>query len=216
MELLRRFLENELRIEADTFIPQFQKYETALLDWNERINLVSRKTRTIEEHILNSIFFLSKADISGAASLADIGTGGGFPGIPLKIILPMIRVTLIDSIRKKITALDGIIAEAGFTGINTVCSRVESLANVSEYRESLDVITAKAVAPLDKLYEWSAKLLATNGRMIFIKGGDIDEELADLKKITGNSIIEVVTFDFDPVYGIEDKKTVIINKSSES
>lgn len=213
MELLRRFLENELRIDPDTLIPQFQKYETALLDWNERINLVSRKTRTIEEHILNSIFFLSKVDISGTASLVDIGTGGGFPGIPLNILIPKIRVTLVDSIRKKITALDGIIDRAGFTGINTVCSRVEDLTGVSEFRNSFDVITAKAVAPLDKLYDWSTALLAPNARMIFIKGGDLEKEIADLRKISGNSTIEVVTFDFDPAYGIEDKKTVIINKS---
>ncbi len=213
MEILRRFLANELGIDPDTIIGQFQKYETALLDWNERINLVSRKTHSIEEHILNSIFFLSKADISETVSLADIGTGGGFPGIPLKILFPKIEVTLIDSIRKKITALDGIIGQAGFTGINTVCSRVEYLAGQSEFRSSFDVITAKAVAPLHKLYEWSAELLAPNGRMIFIKGGDIVKELNDLKKISGKNSVEVVTFEFDPVYGIEDKKTVIINKS---
>lgn len=213
MELLRRFLANELGIDPDTIIGQFQKYETALLDWNERINLVSRKTHSIEEHILNSIFFLSKADISETVSLADIGTGGGFPGIPLKILFPKIGVTLIDSIRKKITALDGIIEQAGFTGINTVCSRVEYLAGQNEFRSSFDVITAKAVAPLYKLYEWSAELLAPNGRMIFIKGGDIVKELNDLKKISGKNSVEVVTFEFDPVYGIEDKKTVIINKS---
>ena len=213
MVLLKRFLKNELGIDPDAVIPEFQKYEKALLEWNEKINLVSRKTISIEEHILNSIFFLSKIDISEVESLADIGTGGGFPGIPLKILFPEIRVTLIDSIRKKINALDGIIGQTGFTGINTVCSRVEYLAGVKKYRNSFDVITAKAVAPLDKLYEWSTDLASPDARMIFIKGGVIDNELNDLKTISGKKNIDVVTFDFDPEYGIEDKKTVIIKSS---
>ena len=213
MELLKKFLKEELGIDPESKIPEFQKYESALLEWNNKINLVSRKTESIEEHILNSIFFLKKIDIRNVFTLADIGTGGGFPGIPLKILYPNIRVTLIDSIRKKITALEDIIRQLGIDGIEAVCSRAEDLGKRKEFRRSFEAVTAKAVAPLDKLYEWSKDLLADNGKMIFIKGGDTEGELLELKKHSGKITIEEMKFQFDPVYPIEDKKIIIINNS---
>lgn len=214
MELLKKFLKDELGIDPENKIPEFQKYESALLEWNNKINLVSRKTESIEEHILNSIFFLKKIDVSNVFSLADIGTGGGFPGIPLKILYPNIRVTLVDSIRKKITALEDIIKQLGIDGIEAVCSRAEDLGKRKEFRRSFEAVTAKAVAPLDKLYEWSKDLLADNGKMIFIKGGDTEGELLELKKHSVKITIEEVRFQFDPVYPIEDKKIITINNSS--
>jgi 16S rRNA (guanine527-N7)-methyltransferase len=215
MELLKKFLKEELGIDPETKIPEFQKYESALLDWNIKINLVSRKTESIEEHILNSIFFLKKIDISNIFSLADIGTGGGFPGIPLKILYPNIRVTLVDSIRKKITALEDIIKQLGIDGIEAVCSRAEDLGKRKEFRRSFEAVTAKAVAPLDKLYEWSKDLLADNGKMIFIKGGDTEGELLELKKHSDKITIEEVRFQFDTAYPIEDKKVITINNISK-
>ncbi|MBK9225709.1 MAG: 16S rRNA (guanine(527)-N(7))-methyltransferase RsmG [Ignavibacteria bacterium] len=216
MKLLRKFLKDELGIDPENKIAEFQKYESALLEWNNKINLVSRKTESIEEHILNSIFFLKKINIRNVFSLADIGTGGGFPGIPIKILYPNIRVTLVDSIRKKITALEDIIRQLGIDGIEAVCSRAEDLGKHKEFRRSFEAVTAKAVAPLDKLYEWSKDLLANNGRMIFIKGGDTEGELLELKKHSGKITIEEVKFQFDPVYPIEDKKIITINNSSRS
>jgi 16S rRNA (guanine527-N7)-methyltransferase len=215
MELLKQFLKDELGMDPENKIPEFQKYESALLEWNNKINLVSRKSESIEEHILNSIFFLKKIDISNVFSLADIGTGGGFPGIPLKILYPKIQVTLVDSIRKKITAVEDIIRQLGFDGIEAVCSRAEDLGKKKEFGRSFEVVTAKAVAPLDKLYEWSKDLLAQNGKMIFIKGGDTEGELLELKKHSGNIKIDEMRFQFDPVYPIQDKRIITINNSSK-
>ncbi len=215
MELLKQFLKDELGMDPESKIPEFQKYEAALLEWNTKINLVSRKTESIEEHILNSIFFLKKIDISNVFTLADIGTGGGFPGIPLKILYPKIQVTLVDSIRKKITAVEDMIRQLGFDGIEAVCSRAEDLGKRKEFRRSFEAVTAKAVAPLDKLYEWSKDLLADNGKMFFIKGGDTEGELLELKKHSGNIKIDEMRFQFDPVYPIQDKRIITINNSSK-
>ena len=90
MKSLSVFLEKELYItNTNVLISQFEKYEELLLNWNKKLNLVSRKTTSIEEHILNSIFFLTKYKFNGNENIIDIGTGGGFPGIPLKIIYPI-------------------------------------------------------------------------------------------------------------------------------
>ena len=158
---------------------------------------------------------MKKIDIINVFTLADIGTGGGFPGIPLKILYPNIRVTLVDSIRKKITAVEDMIRQLGFDGIEAVCSRAEDLGKRKEFRRSFEAVTAKAVAPLDKLYEWSKDLLADNGKMFFIKGGDTEGELLELKKHSGNIKIDEMRFQFDPVYPIQDKRIITINNSSK-
>ncbi|MEZ4821729.1 MAG: RsmG family class I SAM-dependent methyltransferase [Ignavibacteria bacterium] len=114
MNLLKKFLNDELHLDAEIYIEQFIKYETLLLDWNKKINLISRKSTSIEDHILNSIFFLTRYDISGIRSLVDIGTGGGFPGIPLKILYPDLEMVLLDSIRKKIIVVEDIAEQMNF------------------------------------------------------------------------------------------------------
>lgn len=212
MKLLERFLKDELGIDPKYMIPAFYEFESRLLEWNTRMNLVSRKTGSIESHILNSVFFLREVKLSGNEKLADIGTGGGFPGIPLKIVLPGLKVTLIDSIRKKITAVESVTESLGMKDIAAVCSRAEKLAENPEFRNSFDLITAKAVAPLKDLYIWSSGLLSENGRMIFIKGGDTKAELGDLRRHAKGIHIQETKFDFDPVYGIEDKKVFTIFK----
>jgi 16S rRNA (guanine527-N7)-methyltransferase len=213
MERLTRFLKNELGLDAEKIMPLFEDYQRLLLEWNSRINLVSRKTESIEDHILNSIFFLSKTDLSRVHKLADIGTGGGFPGIPLKMIFPEIEVTLIDSIRKKIVAVEDIVERLGLKKITAVCARAEELGSSEKFRKKFDVVAAKAVAQLDILFTWCADLTANSGRMIFIKGGDTEEELTSLKKILRNYKAEEVNFGFDSDYRIEQKKIFIIKKA---
>lgn len=211
MNRLRSFLTDELKLNAEELMPAFENYQRLLLEWNEKINLVSRKTESIEDHLLNSIFFLSQSELGDFHELADIGTGGGFPGVPLKLIYPKMRVTLIDSVRKKTVAIESIAAAMKLDGVQTVCSRAEELAESNEFRGRFDVITAKAVAPLDKLFKWSRNLLAEEGRMIFIKGGDTNEEEARLRPALKGFESDVMKFSFDPEYGIHDKKIFIIH-----
>ena len=211
MKILSVFLEKELCItNTDDLISQFEKYEELLLDWNQKLNLVSRKTTSIEEHILNSIFFLTKYKLDENEKLIDIGTGGGFPGIPLKILYPDLKLTLSDSINKKVKALDDIVVKMNFKETKTVCSRAEDLSNKKDYSKKFDIVISKTVAPLDKLYKWGRGFLTENGKAICIKGGDILDEINSFRRKNQNMKFNVIDYRFDSVYNIEDKKIVVI------
>lgn len=214
MKLLKKFLENELGLEPELFVDQFREYEKLLLEWNKKINLVSRKTESIEEHILNSIFFLKKYKFEKVREVVDIGTGGGFPGIPLKILYPEIEITLIDSIQKKTAALEDIVRNRKLKKVKVISGRAEEISENKIFRKKYDIVISKAVAPLDKLFLWGKDLLNIKGEMLCIKGGDLTDELKSLKEMNNKNNFkfnaEVVNFDFDSTYKIEDKKLVII------
>jgi len=211
MDLVKRFLENELQLNPEEYLDKFILYEKLLLEWNAKVNLISRKSPKIEEHILNSIFFLTKYKFDKITSIADIGTGGGFPGIPLKIMFPEIEFVLIDSIQKKISAVNDIIEKMDLKKLKGVCGRAEKISEESMYKEKFDVIISKAVAPLDELYIWGEAFLNNGGKMLCIKGGNIEVEMNSLKKLKYKFQVKIINFDFEESYKIEDKKLVIIN-----
>jgi len=213
MNLLKKFLSDELHLNPEIYLSDFMKYEKLLLEWNTKINLVSRKTNSIEDHIVNSIFFLTKFNFENVKSIADIGTGGGFPGIPLKILYPGLKLLLVDSIQKKINVLNDIIEKMGLKNTDAVCGRAEIVSEEAKYMNKFDCVISKAVAGLDKLYEWGNGFLNDKGTMICIKGGDIEKEITELNKMRYNFKVEVINFDFEKEYGIEDKKIVIITQS---
>jgi 16S rRNA (guanine527-N7)-methyltransferase len=210
MQTLKLFLGKELNIKDDKIIDKFRNYNKLILEWNSKINLVSRKTTSIESHILNSIFFLTKYSIPQNSRIIDIGTGGGFPGIPLKFLRNDLNITLLDSIQKKINAVTDITFKLGLKEIHSICGRAEDLAEKKEYSKKFDIVIAKSVSSLDNLYSWSIKLVKDKGKMIFIKGGDIKEEISALRNKYKNVNCEIIEFEFDDIYGIEDKKIVII------
>ncbi|MBK8981767.1 MAG: 16S rRNA (guanine(527)-N(7))-methyltransferase RsmG [Ignavibacteria bacterium] len=210
MEKLAKFLSEELHTDPDLYMDKFYLYQEKLLTRNKSVNLISRKSESIEEHILNSVFFLKKFKLNKKSKIADIGTGGGFPGIPLKILYPETSVTLIDSVLKKIKMLDEIINEIEFKELKAVWARAEELSQKPGYKNKFDYVISKAVADLNKLFLWGNKFLIKNGVMICIKGGDINSEIESLKSLNEKINIEVINFEFDPVYNIEDKKIVII------
>lgn len=210
MEILKKFLEKELRPDYSKYYEKFTLYNKLLLDWNTKINLISRNSLSIETQVLNSIFFLTKYKLQDNAVIIDVGTGGGFPGIPLKILKSDLSLLLNDSINKKVTALKDIVKNLELDNTEAVCNRAEMLSNEEAYKSRFDIVIAKSVATLDKLYLWTKGLLKHNGEMIFIKGGDIREELNTLEKKFKGIDIGVIEYDFEDIYKIEDKKIVII------
>ncbi len=210
MDLLKRFLSDELHLDPENYLKKFDLYENLLLDWNKKINLISRKSESIEDHILNSIFFLTKYKFDNINSLADIGTGGGFPGIPLKILFPDLRIYLVDSIQKKVNVLNDIIEKMKLKNIETVCGRAGDVSKDKLYYNKLDCVISKAVSSLDNLYEWGNGFLKPEGEMLCIKGGDVSEELRKLNEMKYKINTEVINFGFMPAYDIEDKKLIII------
>jgi len=213
MKILEKFLRDELNIKDESVFRKFELYNRLLLEWNSKINLISRNSESIEAQVLNSIFFLTKYPIPSGSKLADIGTGGGFPGIPLKILDGSLKILMADSIQKKTNAVTDMVKNLGLKNADTICGRAETISREIPYIRKFDFVTAKSVATLDKLYSWTKNFLKDKGEMIFIKGGDISEELKILGKKEKSISVKVIEYNFDSSYGIEDKKIVIIRSA---
>lgn len=160
------------------------RFHNELQTWNKRINMISRQDldNVYERHILHSLTILKYATIAPKARCLDVGTGGGFPGIPLKIALPELRMLLVDSIAKKLKTAGMFAQHTGLRHFEAKTIRAETLADTKEYLAAFDVITARAVAPLVQLVSWVERLLKPDGQMLFLKGGDLAEEIADAVK----------------------------------
>ncbi len=166
---------------------QFEKLGELYRSWNERINVISRKDidSLYEKHILHSLAIAAIFDFSAGKDLqiADIGTGGGFPGIPLAIMFPEVQFTLVDSIGKKLKVVEAVKEGTGLSNVKTIHSRAEEITP-----NKYDFVISRAVAPLKDLWTWGKPLLRggrkleefKNG-MIFLKGGDLSQEISDSK-----------------------------------
>ncbi len=209
MLLLKSFLSEELKISGDDIYNKFLEYDELLIEWNKKINLISRKMTSIESNVLTSIFFLKKFDTKKYLKIIDIGTGGGFPGVPLAIMFPEIKFILVDSVKKKIIALSDIVNKAGIKNVECICGRAEEVSKMKNHFHKYDIVVSKSVSTLFNLFNWGKYFISKNGLMLCIKGGDLKEELAELRKVK-NIQVEVLNFDFETDYHIEDKKLVII------
>lgn len=163
---------------------QFERYIGELQYWNEKINLVSRKDmeNLIEHHIMHSLSIVKYFDFKEKAKILDIGTGGGLPGIPVAIACPHVKMTLCDSMAKKVKVTEMFAKHTGIKTIRTIRERVEDLANEQRYKGYMDAVIARGVARLVLLATWSKPLLTPNGEMIFLKGGDLSGEIAEAKE----------------------------------
>jgi 16S rRNA (guanine527-N7)-methyltransferase len=208
-----------------------ERYKNLLLDWNGKINLVSRKDEKNiwTSHILHCLSPLFRLNIVKGARIADIGTGGGMPGIPIKIVRPDLYVLCVDSTAKKIKAVAAMIHDLGLKEIETVWGRAEDLGTRSEYLHKFDFITARAVAPLADLLLWTADFLKKRSTTVgekslegsvdpgppaflVYKGGDISGEIEEAKKgHTGLKIFSIeLAFEGADIF-FNDKKLLIIH-----
>ena len=173
---------NEFNIEiSDNQLEKFDKYMQLLLEWNEKINL----TAIIEpdevkiKHFLDSLTVLKY--INDEDKVIDIGTGAGFPGIPLKIMKPDAKITLLDSLNKRINFLNLVIEELELKNIEAIHGRAEEFARNKQYREKYDVAVSRAVANLSTLTEYMLPFVKVGGRCICMKGANLKEELDKAK-----------------------------------
>ncbi|MCX7929860.1 MAG: 16S rRNA (guanine(527)-N(7))-methyltransferase RsmG [Chlorobi bacterium] len=158
-----------------------ERYERELRYWNERINLVSRKDveHLLERHILHSLAVLTVVEIPQKARCIDVGTGGGLPGIPLIIARPDLRMTLVDSIRKKLHTAEMLAKHTGHRFTDAICARVEQLSEEQPVlRGAFDVVLARAVTDTRTLLEWTRTLVAPSGMHVLLKGGNLRAEIA--------------------------------------
>lgn len=180
-------------------IGQFLKYYEILVEWNSFMNLtgITEFEEVITKHFLDSLAVVKVCDPASAGSVIDIGTGAGFPGLPLKIAFPHLEVVLLDSLNKRIKFLNEVILQLGLDGIRTIHGRAEDFARDQNYRESFNLCVSRAVANLSSLSEYCLPYTALGGRFISYKSGKIDEELAEAEKairVLGGETENVVKF----------------------
>ena len=161
-------------------IGQFKTYFVLLVEWNKKINLtaVTELKEVYLKHFYDSITPLFYADIEEGASICDVGAGAGFPSIPMKIIRPDLKVTIVDSLNKRITFLNELTAVLGLDKMHLVHDRAETFGQHGP-RHMFDVVTARAVAELNVLAELCLPLVRTGGQFIVMKGKKAKEELLD-------------------------------------
>ena len=181
---------------------QFVTYYKMLVEKNKVMNLtaITEFDEVLDKHFLDSIALARYVDLTTSISLIDLGTGAGFPGMPLKIMFPNLKVTLADSLNKRIAFLDEVIGELGVIDIQTVHARAEDLAHNPDYREQYDYCVSRAVANLSSLSEYCLPFVRIGGSFISYKSGEIEEELAAAKKaifLLGGQFDQVIPFQLE-------------------
>lgn len=181
-------------------IEQFIRYYEMLIEWNKLMNLtgITEYEDVVNKHFIDSLSLVKATDLAGISSVIDIGTGAGFPGIPLKIAFPHLNIVLLDSLNKRINFLNAVIEELGLENIRTIHGRAEEFAQKEEYRECFDLCVSRAVANLSSLTEYCLPYVKEGGKFIPYKSGKIDEELANSKNaifILGGKLEKEVEFE---------------------
>lgn len=174
---------------------KFSTYKELLKEWNEKINIttITEDTEIDIKHFLDSLTCLSLDLFKGKKTIIDIGTGGGFPGIPLKIMKDNLDVTLLDSLNKRIIFLEEVIQKLELKNIIAIHGRAEELSRTKEYRENFSIAISRAVAALDTLSEYCLPFVKVGGHFIAMKGPDIEEELKSSNnaiKLLGGNVVE--------------------------
>ncbi|MBO8463237.1 MAG: 16S rRNA (guanine(527)-N(7))-methyltransferase RsmG [Firmicutes bacterium] len=199
MEQLKRKSE-QLEVElTEQQLEQFKTYYEMLIEKNKVMNLtaITEKDEVIDKHFIDSISLNKAVDTTKPLKILDLGTGAGFPGIPLKIAYPNLTITLLDSLNKRIKFLQEVIDELGLQEIEGIHGRAEDFAKQPAYREQYDLCVSRAVANLATLSEYCLPYVKEGGCFISYKSGAVEEEVNQSKKAIaelGGRIKEVIAF----------------------
>lgn len=191
----------------------FQKYKDILIEWNNKINLtaITKNEEIVVKHFLDSILLINYFNIKDNSNIIDIGTGAGFPSVPLKIFNNSLNITLVDSLNKRINFLNQLILYLNLNNIHAIHSRAENLALNLKYRENYDYVVARAVSKLRELVEYCLPFIKIGGYFLAYKGYEIEDEIDEALyaiKILGGEIQENVKYSILE----EHKRSIIVIK----
>ena len=190
----------QLHIElSEKQMEQFLQYYEMLIEKNKVMNLtaITEFDEVVEKHFLDSVSLTQQLDLHQSLKVLDLGTGAGFPGIPLKIVFPELEITLMDSLNKRVLFLQDVISSLQLQNIEAVHGRAEEAARNKKYRESFDLCVSRAVANISTLSEYCLPFVKIGGSFISYKSSTIEDELKDGKKgiaILGGKVKDVYKF----------------------
>lgn len=209
-EEMQKKLDIKLNVEQ---LEKFYKYMGLLIEWNEKMNLtaITEPNEIILKHFIDSLTILK--EISDNSKVVDVGTGAGFPGIPLSIANESLKITLVDSLNKRLIFLQEVIEKLELKNVEIIHSRAEDFGQNKKYRENFDFATSRAVANLSTLSEYLIPLVKINGKCICMKASDVEEEINQAKNainVLGGTIEKIEEFNL-PESDIG-RTIIIINK----
>lgn len=197
VSLLNDWLE-KFNIDVDSnMLERFEGYRNILVEYNKHMNLtgITEQREVYIKHFLDSVAIFKYGYLNEELSVIDVGTGAGFPGIPYKIANPKLKLTLLDSLNKRINFLREVCTSIGFDDVKFVHGRAEDFGQIDEYREKYDIATARAVANLPVLLELCIPFIKVGGFFICLKGPNADNEIDESKKamdILGVKLVEKI------------------------
>jgi len=203
----------------DSMDEKFEKYKDLLKEWNNKINITSIENdeEIFIKHFLDSILLLDKDNWNSSKKIIDIGTGGGFPGLPLKIVNDNFKVTLLDSLRKRIDFLQEVVNNLNLSDVDLIHGRAEDFGRDNQYREQYDICVSRAVAPLNVLSEYCMPFVKVGGYFAAYKSENISEEIESSKSAVeklGGEIAEIKEISLPHTDIV--RKIVIIKKLKET
>lgn len=189
-----------------------ERYRDELKYWNSKVNMISRQEEDeiLEKQILHSLSIMKYVDFKNKAKCLDVGTGGGLPGLPIKIARQDLDMLLIDSIQKKIKMVSMFAKHTGLKKIEALSIRAEDLEKQKKYIGSFDYVFARAVKKILVVLNWIKPLLKGDGSVIFLKGGNLTDEIEEAKKYYSNIVVKEIDIKINGFQWFEENEKKIV------